>query len=302
MAGHVLISEAHAPQSRVQRVLRHAARRRAHRWKQKPTVPRQLPKLLQNRYRARREWDAMWLSHLHSPSRDFPCRAFQVEFNPLRGAQLARSNKCKGQQFQSGARLGRSLIVLNGPQQSPEGSRRDNGRTGRHRWRHKRSPQRRGRIVFGARRSDRIAKNIAYRRSQLAGSFVNASRLYLLEDNQDLTRRNLLDRSRSKCGTRKAHEPFELSQCCRRLFVVTLLGRQFARDGCERVRALFGAGDFCRLPDNGRVLAARQALPRVLAGVTSVFSPTSGYKRRSQGSFGRRRNGTLDASASRHRA
>ena len=100
--------------------------------------------------------------------------------------------------------------------------------------------------------------------------------LYFLENDQDLTRRNLVDWSRSECGKGEAHEPFELSQCCRRLLVATLLVRQFARDGRERVRALFGLRCLCGLLDLGRVLAAGQGLPGRFAGVPSVFQTDFG--------------------------
>ena len=56
----------------------------------------------------------------------------------------------------------------------------------------------------------------------------------------------------------------------------TLLVGQFARDGRERVRALFGSCCLCGLPDLRKGQAVRQGLPRVFAGVPSVFETDFG--------------------------
>ena len=53
-----------------------------------------------------------------------------------------------------------------------------------------------------------LPENVAYRRSELTGSFVDAACLYLLEDRQNLTCRYFPNR-RDPSG--EAHEPFELA-------------------------------------------------------------------------------------------
>ena len=104
-----------------------------------------------------------------------------------------------------------------------------------HCWRYQRSAQRARRIVFGSDGGNRVAENVAYRRSELASSLVSATRLHLLKDCQDITRRYLSNWPRSERGEGKAHEPFELAQCRRRFPVTTLLLQQFLRNSRERI-------------------------------------------------------------------
>src|SRR5580704_5105169 len=232
--------------------------------------------LFENRQHTQGERDPMRLPHFHSAGGNFPHCGVEIEFDPFSSAQFAWSHESQGEQFERGPCFGRALIVLNGSQQSAERVGRYYGRTRRHCWRYQRATQRGGRIVLSAGGGNRVAENVAYRRSELASSLVYPSRLYLLEDDQNLTRRNLVDRSRSECGKRKAHEPVELSQRCRRFLVATLLIRQFASDGRERVRVLFASCGLCGLLDLGRVLAMGQGLPGAFAGVPSVFQTDFG--------------------------
>ena len=191
----------------------------------------------------------MRLSHLHSAGGNLPHSGLEVEFDPFSPAQFAWAHESQAEQFEGGPCLAGPFIVLDSAQQSAERFRRDDGRARCHCWRYQRAAQRGGRIVLGARGGNRVAENIAYRCSELASRFVNAARFYILEDDQDLTRRNLVDRPRSECRKRKAHEPFELSQCRRRFFIATLLVPQFARDSSERIRACHCARYLRRLLD-----------------------------------------------------
>ena len=144
-------------------------------------VPRQLPKLVQDRHGARRKWDPMRPSHLHPPGRDFPDRVVKVELAHWpRAARRAGRTSGRAIPARRASRARPDSPQL--PAATRQGFRRDDGRTGLDRWGDERSAQRPGWIVFRARRRDRVAKNVAYRRSQLEGSFVSAARLDPLED------------------------------------------------------------------------------------------------------------------------
>jgi hypothetical protein len=70
------------------------------------------------------------------------------------------------------------LIVLDGPQQSAESVRSGGSRTRSNGRRYQRSAQRARRIVFGSDGGNRVAENIADRRSELASGLVSAARLH----------------------------------------------------------------------------------------------------------------------------
>ena len=124
----------------------------------------------------------MRLPHLHSADGNFPYRGIEVEFAPFGGAQFARTHKRQGEQFECGPCFEGPLIVLDSSQQSSKGVRRDDCCARHHRRRYQCAAQRGRGIVLGAGGGNRVAENVAYCGSELTGSFVNATRLYLLED------------------------------------------------------------------------------------------------------------------------
>src|ERR1700677_3277640 len=90
--------------------------------------------------------------------------------------------KVRASNSRGGSCFRRTLIISTGAQQPAKGVRCDDCRPRRHRWSNERATQGGGGIVLGASGGDGVAENVAYRGSKLAGSFVNATRLYLLKD------------------------------------------------------------------------------------------------------------------------
>ncbi len=192
-----------------------------HRRKKEAASAGQLLEFIENREGAQRERDAMRLKHFHAAGGDFPDGGFEVELGPFRRAQFTLPGAHQCEQFESVSRLQRPVIVLNGAQQAAERLRSDDSGAGFDGRRDERAAQGDGWVVFGPRRRDGEAEDVAYRGSELAGSFMRAARLNLLKDAQDLPRGDSMNRSRAQrrdCSRRRS--------CWARRFLRFAAGRE----------------------------------------------------------------------------